>query len=154
MKLIPLTKGLFAKVDDVDWQHVGLFTWHAHKSRNKFYAITTINYKSVLLHRFIMGVTDPNIQVDHADSDPLNNQRNNLRICNNSQNQMNRESKKESIGARGTIFDKGRWRAAISVNGKRIYIGAFGTQKEAALAYNEAAIKYHGEFARLNTIAA
>jgi hypothetical protein len=46
--------------------------------------------------------------------------------------------------------DMKRWRARILVNGKRIYLGSFENEIDAAKAYDEAAKRYHGDFAALN----
>lgn len=60
--------------------------------------------------------------------------------------------KDSKSGYKGVVNDNGIWRSRIMVNGKTISIGAFSTKKDAAKAYNETAIKYHGEFARLNDV--
>jgi hypothetical protein len=99
---------------------------------------------------------DDILQVDHKDLNKLNNLRSNLRMCTGSQNEMN---KNKSSGQHSSTY-KGvtwhiptqKWRTSIRFNGKRIYIGYFVDEIVAARAYNGAAIKYHGEFARLNII--
>ncbi len=119
------------------------------------------------IHRLIMQVTDPNIYIDHIDCDKLNNQRSNLRIATNSQNQANRIILKDSkatskyVGVKRRITTnkyKGKvykssilWIASCRYPGGR-EIKSFKTEIEAALAYNTMNIKYHGEFARLNII--
>lgn len=106
------------------------------------------------MHRFIMQ--DPvGIEIDHWDGNTLNDRRFNLRRATVDQNRQNRgKSKTNTSGYKGVHFCKsnGKWAAQISVNKKRKGLGYFSTKEEAALAYNSAAVRFHGEFAWLNTI--
>ena len=95
------------------------------------------------LHRYIMNAQLGEI-IDHIDGNKLNNQRSNLRICTQSQNCANRTAKGYSFNKR----DK-RWFSRIEVNHKKIYLGTFNTEAEAKEAYNQAKIKYFGEFAKI-----
>ena len=58
------------------------------------------------------------------------------------------------LGYKGVTWrnDRSKWRSCITVGGKRLYLGLFETAQEAALAYNVAALKYHGEYAKLNEV--
>jgi hypothetical protein len=105
----------------------------------------------LFLHQLIMGRK----WIDHIDGNPLNNKRNNLRPCDNQQNQFNqkpqtgRASKYKGV----TWVNRPKpYRAYIYLNNKSIYLGSFYTEEEAALIYNEAAIKYFGVFAHLNKL--
>lgn len=95
----------------------------------------------IKLHQLILGIKEGFI-TDHKDIDPLNNQKNNLRHCTNSQNQMNQRK-------RGYIWRKhvNRWMAYIKVNGKQKHLGNFKTEAEAKKARRKAELKYFGEFA-------
>jgi HNH endonuclease/AP2 domain len=114
--------------------------------------------QSFRMHRFIYGITDPEIIIDHADGNGLNNRRSNLRIATHSQNQANK--RKDTKNKRSSIY-KGVhfntftecWESAIYKDNKRIYLGRFDNQHEAALAYNRAALTFFGEFSRLNSVA-
>lgn len=113
--------------------------------------------KNIKLHRWVMGVDNPKICVDHINHNKLDNRRANLRICNHSQNMQNGSDK-----IRGRSKYKGvslyvygsyqRWRANIVINGKQKSLGYYKTEEDAAAAYDIAAIKHFGKFASLNNI--
>lgn len=94
--------------------------------------------------------------VDHVDIDRLNNRRSNLRSCTNQQNQFNQKPQSGTASKyKGVTVLRNRpspYCAAIHLNGVKIHLGVFVLEKEAALVYNDAAINYFGEFARLNII--
>ena len=104
-----------------------------------------------------MNVTDSSLTVDHIDSNKLNNLRSNLRICTQKLNCCNRSKGegKYSSSFKGVFKNKtmpNRWCAKIKVDGKNIYLGTFIMEPEAAEAYNNAAIKFFGEYAKVNII--
>lgn len=116
------------------------------------YVKSRCNEAKLLMHRLIMGLTvnDGKI-VDHANMNRLDNRRSNLRLCTRSQNQFNQKpgrSKKSPY--KGVCYDKGRWMARISMNGKKIFLGIFDTPEQGAMAYDAAAKIHHGEFAKTN----
>ena len=158
MKQIPLSLGLFAIVDDEDYERVSIFKWSAKKSKNTYYAIRkeknldTGHRKTVLLHRYIMGVNESSIHVDHIDGNGLMNVRCNLRLCSSQQNSMNRKpySSTES-GYKGVRKASNRsWMAMVIKSKVRYYLGVFSTPEQAAHAYDQKAKELFGEFARLN----
>lgn len=161
MKEIVLTQGMVALVDDIDFEYLNQWKWYAAKlgkHSNTLYAVRA-DYKNgkrmVLMHREIMGATDPKIFCDHEDRNGLNNQRSNLRIATNSQNNCNSKKYKKSYSQyKGVSWegDRNKWKASIRKDYKLFNVGRFKTEEEAALAYNYAAIKYHGEFANLNVV--
>lgn len=168
MKLIPLSqqskknKGkYFAMVDDADYEWLNQWKWNATKSKNTFYASRGVwngmNMTTILMHRFILGLVDPKIQGDHKNRNGLDNRRCNLRIATNSQNQANRSKpKRKSSKYKGVYLCNtwNKWKSQLRKNGKTIILGYFPFTKvgeiNAAIAYDKAAKKYHGEFAWLN----
>jgi hypothetical protein len=161
MKLISLTQGKFAQVDDEDYEWLNQFKWHAHKDKSTFYAMGYINGKNTLMHRLILKITNPKIQGDHRDRNVLNNQRNNIRIATHSQNKVNGVSYKNSSSKfRGVglykmnngFKDYEYWRASIQKDGKLMRLGLFKNETDAAMAYNKKATELFGEFANLNII--
>lgn len=107
------------------------------------------------MHRFILGVSDTSIHVDHINCIKLDCRKSNLRLCTPAQNNMNRNAsthKRKGVIYKGVFQVSGssNWRAALRVNGRQLHLGSFLTQEEAAITYDEAAKKHHGEFARLN----
>jgi hypothetical protein len=152
---IKLTRGFVAIIDEDDAERVNLHKWNLCKGSrgNTYYANTMINGKNVRLHRFIMGITDPKIEVDHRDTNGMNNSKINLRVCSRLQNAKNLPIRKDNkSGYKGVCMLKGRWRARIGVNCRKVELGFFKTKELAALAYNEASLKYHGEFSSPNVI--
>jgi hypothetical protein len=164
MKIINLTQGFITWVDDEEYEKLIQFKWFAHDggSGNMYAQCNIPNYSShtrqttIKMHRYILGLTDPKIYSDHIDGNSLNNQKYNLRQCTSSQNQGNRKGGNcnNTSGYKGVYYHTRNrmWVASIRVNPNRIYLGSFTTAKDAAIAYNAAAIRYFGEFAALNNV--
>lgn len=162
MKEIRLTKGMVAIVDDEDFSFLNRWKWHAHESADGvFYAVRCFRFENkqykCYMHRLITCAPE-GAEVDHRNSNKLDNRRTNLRLCNREDNMHNSSPcKNGKSGYKGVSRknDKGRtkpYRAVIRVNKRQVFLGYFKTAEEAALAYNNAAIKYFGEFAWLNII--
>jgi len=158
MKQIPLTQGQFALVDDEDFEELKKHKWYAYKSKYTFYAGRKLRLgvnkrQIIVMHRQILGLEDPKMQGDHIDWNGLNNQRHNLRIATNSQNVRNvRPNKNTSSKYKGVNWEKrdNVWRAQIQCDKRKIYIGSYKDEIEAAKAYDKKAKELFGEFAYLN----
>lgn len=156
MKEIPLTKSKITLIDDIDFNSVNQFKWHARKHRKTYYACRTIRLAggakaSQRLHQFLLpGV----VEIDHKDEDGLNNQRCNLRPATASQNKANRGKPLGDFSSRfkGVSWHRQikKYRAGIMVDGKHISLGCYDSEEDAAISYDYAAKIYFGEFARLN----
>jgi len=136
-------------VDDEDYERVNKYKWYKAGTG----IITDKYYGSLKLGRYILNINDPEIKVDHKDRNIFNNQKENLRTCNSSQNNINKEkSVYNTSGYKGVTFYKPtkKWRAQIKFKYKAMHIGYYENLEEAARAYDRAAIKYFGEFAYLN----
>lgn len=156
-KIIELTKGYIAIVDDDDFETVSNHSWCADTSMENYVrAYCNIKKKIIKLHRFVLKLTDSKIIVDHINGNPLDNRKENLRICTRSQNQCNQKTWKSTKSSRykGVSWrpDRSKWCAYISKNGKRKSLGCYHSEHEAAEAYNKKAIDLFGEFAKLNVI--
>lgn len=161
---IPLTagraripSGLFALIDDVDAPKVSRHQWRVFISPwGRVYATTG---KGTFLHRYILDAPE-GMDVDHVNCDGLDNQRSNIRLGTHAQNVANQSSHLMRKGRptqsrfKGvTVPFEGRqrpYRATISVNGKQQFLGYHPTEELAAKAYDEAARRFFGPFARTN----
>jgi hypothetical protein len=122
----------------------------ARNFRGKWYAHFKKDNKTISVHRHIMNAKKGEM-IDHKNRDPLDNTRENLRLCTSAQNAQNRAKRCDSKQRyKGAYKKKNRYVAVISIDGKKKHLGSFLTEKEAAEAYNKKAIEIHGEFANLN----
>lgn len=163
-KEVELTQGYVTTIDDEDYPKLGGYSWKVLKTHKSIYASRTKTitedgrktYKTILLHRVILGIEDGTIKIDHKDGNGLNNQKSNLRVATDSQNQWNRGKDVDAVTSskRGVYWNRqrGKWQAQIGYNNRVIYIGRFSTEEEAAAAYDKAAITIHGEFASINQL--
>ena len=165
MKEIAVFGGLVAVVDDSDVILVSGLNWSGKRKDRTIYARTrmrgsgTRRWQHVLMHQLIMPAVD-GLEPDHINGNGLDNRRSNLRLATRSQNMSNAAKYRTRDGMAPTSSFKGVWRghtckrwcATISPKGKRINLGRFASERDAALAYNEAAKEYFGEFARLNVV--
>ena len=152
MKKIPLTNSSrVALLDDDDAASIGGMKWKLTKDRHgNAYAVTRVMGRYKSLHRMVAG--EPlGLVVDHIDGDGLNCQVRNLRIGTQSQNMANCKPHRDRKGKyKGVHKDAGKFRACLGVDGKVIRLGRFDTAEKAARAYDAAAKKQFGEFARVN----
>jgi hypothetical protein len=144
-------------LDPQDYYTFANFKWSLGGNGKKFYCVRGVKneigeIKIVRLHRQIIEAPD-GLLVDHRNGNGLDNRRTNLRIATQSQNMQNRQKRKNStsrfIGV-WFVKNKNLWESRITYQGKRLWLGRFKSEISAAHAYDSAAKKYHGEFARLN----
>ena len=156
MKEIPLTKGLITIVDDSDYENLAQFKWYAVGHPGKEYAARYGRKpQHIRLHRELLNAPE-NTEVDHINGNRLNNRRANLRLATRSENGRNRTkfdypTHSKYKGVTWHSRDK-CWQSTIVVDTRHIHLGYFNTEREAALAYNKAAIQQFGEYANLNKI--
>jgi hypothetical protein len=154
---IYLGEGEYTTVDPDVYYRLGHYRWFTVGNKRKMYAERSIKTgpnetKMERLHRVIMNA-GPETIIDHRDGNSMNNLIENLRPATHSQNNCNVPKRKNTTSHyKGVYFDKKRkrWRVYIKFNKKKIYLGTFESEIDAALAYDRAAKKYQGEFARLN----
>jgi hypothetical protein len=147
-KIITLTKGKFAIVDDEDFEELSKYKWFI----TKVYASRHSDGRIVYMHREIMH-TSEGMETDHINGDVLDNRRSNLRICTRKENARNiKRISSNTSGYKGVHWDKvnKKWRAQIQVDEKMKHIGRFESLLDAINAYDRAAIKFFGEFASTN----
>ena len=146
--------GKLALVDDEDYEYLSRCKWTTMKAPGTFYAYRKdSNRKSILMHREI--IKPPcGMQTDHKDRNGLNNQRNNLRICTQVQNNGNTKHlcRRNTSGFRGVFYfeERHKWVARISIKNKPRHLGIFTDKEAAARVYDNAARAHFGEFASLN----
>ncbi len=146
---IPLSRGLFAFVDDDDFDLVSKYKWYAAKQPNTYYAVMDVvlngKKKTIWMHRLI-NKTPEDFKTDHINGDGLDNRKSNLRTVDHANNMINSHKwRKNKISKyRGVTWHKGnnRWYSQITVDYKNIYLGSFTNEEDAKKAFDLAREKY------------
>lgn len=145
-KLITLTQGKFAKVDNEDFERCKDINWN----------YTTIGYATNgrvgYMHRYIMNAPDYML-VDHKEiEETLDNRKSNLRLATKAQNQRNRRPKEGTSHYKGVdwLIKNKKWRGRIRFKGMEYTLGSFDDEIECAKAYDRKALELFDEFAYLN----
>jgi len=158
---IKLTQNKVALADESDLPILSKYRWCAHFPGWGWYASTTLwkrngQTKKTTMHRLLMGFPE-GMEIDHINGNGLDNRRQNLRIATRSENGANkpkyhRGGYSKYKGVTKANSNTRPWAAWIKEGGESIHLGHFLTEEQAALAYNEAALEYFGEFAYLNEV--
>jgi len=148
-------------IDGEDFDKIKNHTWCIKRkigSNSYFIATTNIRGRngqySIRMQDLLIDKKE-GMFIDHINRNPLDNRKENLRLCTPGQNRMNSGKKINSKSQyKGVSFNKRekKYKSSITVNKKRIFLGYFKSEKAAAKAYNEAALRHHGDFACLNEI--
>lgn len=155
-RLIPLYgkkgNGLFAIVDSEDYDRLIVHKWVTCSGYAMRYETQQGKRLHVFLHHEIIG-RFPGLVTDHINGNPLDDRSANLRIVTQSENMLNRKmARNNKTGFKGvhpaTQWGITRYRACISLQGKKYHLGTFLTPEEASQAYIQASQKLHGEFSR------
>ena len=153
-------KVLTCIIDKEDAIQIKHMYWFAIPKGSTYYVesypTTPKPRRRIKLHRLLLSATVGSI-VDHSDGDGLNNSKKNIRLCSFAENSRNKKSDSNKMfckfkGVSNSYSSLNPFRSSLHLNGKRVSLGCFSTAEESAKAYNEAALKYFGEFARLNII--
>ncbi|MBN1804609.1 MAG: AP2/ERF family transcription factor [Sedimentisphaerales bacterium] len=145
-------------MDPIEFFRLGKQKWYAVKGGSTFYAVRGFLDKDgkryrIHMHREVLKVND-NILIDHINQNGLDNRGVNLRPATCAQNMRNRKKYHHNSHSKykGVYWQEHnkKWRVRIAANKKRIQLGQFSNEIEAAKAYDRAAKKYHGQFASLN----
>jgi len=145
---VPLSSGEYALVDEADYWRVAEHSWWLSNGR----AETNLCGTKVYMHRYIM-LPDPALVVDHANGDPLDNRRRNLRVCEVVRNAHNTTAHHNSrSGYKGVYrpYAGANWQARIMRDGRQRSLGCYADPVEAALAYDLEALRTSGEYAYTN----
>lgn len=160
IRVIELTQGQIALVDEEDFERVSQRKWYAKwdKRKNNFYAVTNLRNdegarKTVSMNNYIMQ-TPEGMKTDHIYGyATLDNRRANLRVCTSAENLQNTgKYNTNTSGFKGVSWHKShkKWVAQIQVNNKKIHLGYFNSPEEAHAVYCRFALELHGTFCRFS----
>ena len=142
--------GIKILVDD-DFKYLDGFSFKLHNNGYVCFSSRKDGLNSKYLHRIIMNAPDDK-EVDHINGNKIDNRRENLRLCNRSENNRNKGKKSNNTsGFKCVCWHKraGKWRVQIQVDGEKKHLGYFDDKLKAYEAYCEACEKYHGDFKHL-----
>ena len=146
-KQIKMSTGKIVLVDDEDFEELNQYKWccmdgyAARKSSRKVPGRPVI-----VMHRVIMNAPK-GMMVDHINHNKLDNRKENLRICTNSENQRNRGVPRNSTsGYKGVHRERNGWRAQVHVGNATVYLGIHPTPELASQAYENKCKELFGDF--------
>lgn len=146
----------------------GVFTWRVRrggtanigtvagrKAQASGYLLIRVAGAAYLAHRlawlYIHGEFPP-CKLDHRNGVRTDNRIANLRLANDSQNNMNKAMHSNNTsGIKGVFWHAGaqKWMASIGVHKRQKYLGLFIDKEASAAAYAQAAAEHFGEYARI-----
>lgn len=146
VKLIELTKGMFAIVDEQDFESTEDVSWHYSICSEFGYAK---NGNRGYLHRWLTKAPKGK-EVDHINHDTLDCRRSNLRICDRSQNTFNHPKRKTNKSGHVGVWQSkdGRWHAEIMRNYKKIQLGSSMDKEKVITLRKEAEQEVFEDFKR------
>lgn len=159
-RLIPLTQGKFAIVDEDKYEELIKYKWYAIKGNHTYYAMRQIRLTNpteiiyIYMHSQILGYPI-GVEIDHRNHNGIDNRIFNIRTCTRSQNQHNRRKRRNASSIfKGVSWNKNtnKWYSHVVFEGKSINLGQFNSEIEAAKAYDAKALELCGEFALLNLL--
>jgi hypothetical protein len=150
-------KGVKFLVDAEDLKFLSQFSWRLAFAGTRYPYARTRNRchlfgpsDEIRMHRLVL-MPALGLETDHINRDTRDNRKCNLRPATNRENQCNRRAQDNNpLALKGVTSKRKMFEASIHVNRRRRYLGLYLTAKDAALAYDEAARRMHGEFACLN----
>lgn len=155
-KLIPLSQGKYAVVDDEDYDFLMELPNSSRNSKwrrtNFGYARLNINDTYLLMHRLVMNAP-PYKDVDHINRNKLDNRKSNLRVCSAQDNRRNSGlSRLNTSGTKGVhyVVSRNKWQARIGINYKRISLGYYDSLDEAVKVREQAVLQHFKDFAPSN----
>lgn len=158
VRVIVLSKGAEALVDEADYDRFFPHRWYLHGSGKWAYAARNRPQgdpgpgRHIIMHREVCGA-EPGQFVDHINGNTLDNRRMNLRVCTNAENIRNMLPHDGGTSKFKGVYwleARGKWRAQIMHDYKKLNLGNYESEEEAGRAYDQAAIRLFGQFARLN----
>lgn len=160
MATIQLTQGFVALVDDEDLPLVAPYRWYASCDARRMHWCAQANKpghdSTIRMHRLLL-LAPPGMTVDHIihpwpAERIIDNRRANLRLASQAQNVANSRKRRKPATSRfkGVVRRRTRWHVRICIGGETTCLGGFATEEDAARAYDEAAVRLFGDFARLN----
>lgn len=135
--------------DADDYDLIKDIYWHENE-KGYIYSTDLSSGKKIGLHRFVMGLNDESLIVDHINRNPKDCRKDNLRVCTQKENVMNKSIyRNNKSGCTGVMLDKKtqKWISYIDKDKKHHVIGYFKTKEEAVCARKKAEKEYFKEFA-------
>lgn len=131
-------------IDMDDYEKVKDYCWNV---KGNGYVSGTIDGKEISIHRFILGIKDPKIEVDHINRKKNDNRKTNLRLSSRKENSRNKSLLlNNKSGVTGVCFSRNKWQAYIMIDGYQKYIGKYENIEDAIYARLKEEKSIFGDF--------